>query len=119
MGGDAYCGGNNYRAYRNVSEIRTPSKRWVIMEERPESVNDAWGAFRMDLPPGTWLIEYPGCYHNLGAWLTFSDGHVEYHRWADPRTIPRVSKQAIPLQVPMNPVNADMAWLHERTTELR
>ncbi len=48
-----------------------------------------------------------------------ADGHSEIKKWIDPRTAPPVGKKDIPLQVPMNPVNPDMAWVQERSTGRR
>ena len=124
MGGSAYCAGNGgyqYINYRSVAEISQPARRWVITEELSAAINDSWFALRLgDTVGGRWLVEYPGSFHSGGAWLNFADGHVEFRRWVDPRTMPTVkSGESIPLQVPMNPPNADMAWLQERASELK
>ena len=121
MGGDAYCGGNGgntYLVYRQLSEVTVPAQRWVLIEESLGSLNDSWFAIRLgDMVGGRWLVDYPGSQHGGGAWLNFADGHVEYRRWLDPRTLPVIKPgELFPLQVPMNPPNPDMAWLQERTS---
>jgi prepilin-type processing-associated H-X9-DG protein len=124
MGGSAYCagnGGNQYVNYRSVAEISQPARRWVITEELSAGINDSWFAIRLgDMVGGKWLVDYPGSFHSGGAWLNFADGHVEFRRWADPRTIPTIPLgQPVWFQVAMNPPNPDIAWLQERTSELR
>lgn len=124
MGGSSYCGGNGgdqYVNYQSVADISQPARRWVIIEERPDSINDSWHAVRLgDMAGGKWLVEYPGSFHSGGAWLNFADGHVEFRRWIDPRTMPTIrAGELLPLQVPMTPPNPDIAWLQERTSELR
>jgi hypothetical protein len=124
MGGDAYCGGSgggDYRAYRALSEITHPADRWVIIEERPDSINDSWHAMRLGDKMGGWqLVDYPGNFHGNGAWISFADGQVVFRRWTDRRTLPSFKVgEFLPLQVPMNPPNPDVAWLQERASELK
>lgn len=117
MGGDAYCGqGNLYRAYRNQSELTSPANRWGIMDERPDSINDSWHPVRMH---EEYLVDYPGFFHSLGTFLAYADGQVAFRRWVEPRTMPVYKAgDLLPLNVP-HPGSLDMAWLRERTTELK
>ncbi|HSH15707.1 MAG TPA: H-X9-DG-CTERM domain-containing protein [Verrucomicrobiae bacterium] len=123
MGGYAYCagnGGDQYVNYRTQADLSKPSQRWVIGEELSASINDSMLMIRMDIGNGGWIVDYPGSYHSGGAWFSFSDGHVEFRRWVDPRTMPPIrAGELLPLQVPMDPPNPDIAWLQERTSELR
>ena len=50
--------------------------------------------------------------------LSFSDGHVESHRWTDQRTIAAYSPDYHAHNDPA-PRNNDLAWLRERTTVLK
>jgi prepilin-type processing-associated H-X9-DG protein len=124
MGGYSYCagnGGDQHVNYRSVAEISQPARRWVITEELSAGINDSWFAIRLgDMVGGKWLVDYPGSFHSGGAWLNFADGHVEFRRWVDPRTMPSIrAGELLPLQAAMNPPNPDIAWLQERTSELR
>jgi prepilin-type processing-associated H-X9-DG protein len=124
MGGAAYCSGNggyNYVTHRNEADLSRPAMRWVITEELSATINDSWFAVRLgDMVGGKWLVDYPGSFHSGGAWLNFADGHVEFRRWVDPRTLPSIRPgELLPLQAAMNPPNPDIAWLQERTSELR
>jgi prepilin-type N-terminal cleavage/methylation domain-containing protein/prepilin-type processing-associated H-X9-DG protein len=121
MGGDAYCGMTQYVAIRKTEDMinPAPAKSWVLIDEREDSINDGWFAVRMEPGNGGWLVDYPASYHNNAGGVNFADGHSEIKKWVDPRTVPPLSKRDLPLQIPMNPVNADMAWLQERSTGRR
>jgi prepilin-type processing-associated H-X9-DG protein len=115
MGGESYGGQDTFRVYRNIGEIGTPAKRFVIAEEREDSIND--GVLLGST--GDEIVDFPGVYHANGAWFSFADGHVEHRRWTDPRTTPGFRDSTfIPLVVP-NANNPDLDWLHERMTELK
>jgi prepilin-type processing-associated H-X9-DG protein len=114
MGGSAYCGQSNFREFRKTSDIigLAPSDAWVIMDQREDSINDAWFAVNMLEN----LVEFPGSYHNGGANLAFSDGHVGYRAWQDKRTNPELVKGTLlALQAP-SPDNPDLHWLRARST---
>jgi len=117
MGGDAYCGQSHlFREYRNQAELTSPANRWVLMDERPDSINDSWHAVRMH---EEYLNDFPGFFHSGGAWLAHADGQVAHRRWIDSRTVPSMrAGEFLPLIVP-HPGSLDMAWLRERTTELK
>jgi len=57
----------------------------------------------------------PAGYHDSGAHLSFADGHVEYHRWQDARTLQPVKyAKWLPAETD-SPDNPDIKWLQERT----
>lgn len=115
MGGNAYCGQSQYRNYRTLDEIAAPAKRFVITEERPDSIND--GLLLVDMISS--FVDFPAFYHNGGNWLSFADGHVEHRRWTDSRTMPGFkASEPLPLNVE-SPNNPDLDWIRERTTELK
>ena len=102
--------------YRRTSDIRriSPSNLFVFIDERIDTIND--GAFSMQWDfdknkPDKWMIrDKPSTAHRGGCNLVFADGHVETHRWTDPRT----------LNAPRNdarmPNNIDVLWLATHTT---
>jgi len=115
MGGNEYCGSGQYRIYKTLGDVATPARRFVIIEERPDSIND--GMLMVDMISA--FVDFPAFYHNSGSWISFADGHVELRRWTDPRTMPGFkASEFIPLIVP-SPNNSDLDWIRERTTELR
>ena len=91
-----------------------PSLTWVFIDERENSINDGWFAVDMVSQGGsaTW-VDVPAMRHHNGAVLSFADGHTEFKKWLDGRTL-----------APLNPNtpssdNPDIAWLQARTTGLQ
>jgi len=106
MGSDhPYTSG--YKVFGKLSEINgpVPSKAFVFIDEREDSIND--GIFQIDMsgaspssPTFYTIVDYPADWHNRGANLSFVDGHTETWRWRDARTIPPHRRgQLIPLGV--------------------
>ncbi len=120
--GNVAVGQDSYRIYKKVSDLSSigSANAWVFIDEREDSIND--GLFQTDLKnrgTAARIVDYPASYHNRAAGLSFADGHAEIHRWVDPRTTPVLKKgQLIPLDV-SSPNNRDVAWLQERSSELK
>lgn len=97
--------------YRRLSDIRriSPSDLFVFIDERIDTIND--GAFSMQWDfnknqPEKWVLrDKPSTAHRGGAVVVFADGHVEAHRWQDPRTL------SAPRDDAQMPANADVYWL--------
>ena len=87
----------------------SPAGIWLTLDEDPYSVNDA--NFSMVMVSAQWL-DWPATYHDMGGSLTFCDGHVEIHRWLDPRT--KVLNGSVTLS--LVPGSVDWLWLSERTS---
>ena len=69
----------------NIARVRRTSDTMVFVEEfDPRGYN--MGSFLLFNSGDVW-VDYPVSWHNRGACLSFADGHVEYFRWADPRTV--------------------------------
>jgi len=96
----------------NASQIKSPSDLFVILDERADSINDP--LFFTDTSIRWQMIDYPGAYHNGSGSFSFADGHVETHRWIDPRTDPILQPgQLLPLNVNL-PNDSDILWLQQR-----
>ena len=124
MGGPEWgnSGAGVWRVYRKYSDITvpTPSRAWVFMDEREDSINDGYFVVDMagypDTPRSIMLVDYPASYHNKAGGLSFADGHAEIRKWIDPRTVPVLNPgQEIPLNV-SSPNNRDIIWLQERSS---
>jgi prepilin-type N-terminal cleavage/methylation domain-containing protein/prepilin-type processing-associated H-X9-DG protein len=119
--GGAYTGG--YWQFRKTADMVRPgpSKTWVFIEEREDSINDGWFAVNMTgydpYAPGSYIIvDYPASYHNRAASFSFADGHAETRKWRDRRTTPSLRPgQLIPLGV-SSPNNPDVSWLQEHSS---
>ena len=76
---------------KNRSEIQFPGKRTVFLDEGR-------------LSPGSWTIYYDeerwwDCVpirHGMGSTFSFVDGHAEYRKWTDPRTVEMAQKTWTP-----------------------
>lgn len=56
----------------------------------------------------------PGRYHQNGAVMSFTDGHLEYKRWKDPRTFRPPSGEGWHSHNYRSENNADLVWLQAR-----
>lgn len=111
-----------YRVFKKMSDMTAPgpAMTWVMIDEREDSIDDAYFAVNMtgypQQPRSIVIVNYPASYHGNAAGLTFADGHAETKRWRDPRTMPpMVHGKALPLNN-SSPNNQDLLWLMERTT---
>ncbi len=106
---------NSFWLYRKAGQIKNPSMTWVIVDESPASINDAffvvdmvkWDPVRRLVNPSATIIDHPGIQHNFAAGFSFSDGHAEIKRWNHP------SFRNLLTPTGNNP---DIAWLMERTS---
>jgi prepilin-type processing-associated H-X9-DG protein len=114
--------GPNWRVYHTLNDFSDPgpSRTFVLLDEREDSIND--GYFVVDMAgypdrPSSWkIVDYPASYHNNAGGLSFADGHSEIKKWVDGRTIPRLKKNGLlQLDVP-SPNNKDVFWMQERST---
>jgi len=116
-----------YRIYDKLPAIDFPSKIFVFLDMREDSVN--WGNFMTCMEgyapnnPSQYCFDgdYPGMYHHLACGFSFADGHSELRRWRDSRTTPPLTVGANPLfdQFTTSPDNQDVAWLQDHSTRLR
>jgi prepilin-type N-terminal cleavage/methylation domain-containing protein len=113
-----------YRVYAKLSEIDVPTKIFVFLDMREDSVN--WGNFMTYMAgytpndPSQYGFDgdFPGMYHHLACGFSFADGHSEIKRWRDPRTMPPLTVGANPLfsVFSQSPGNQDVAWLQDHST---
>ncbi len=117
-----------YRVFRRTMDFHAgpgPSKTFVYIDVRPE-INNWPGFFTQDYgidpiePARLTFYSWPAYHHANSGVLTFGDGHAEIHRWRDPRTTPKPSRDAVDgFNGTPSPGNQDLAWLLERTTTRR
>jgi len=114
-----------WRSYVKTSEMTVPppSKLWVIIDENPDSVNDAAFAVTMGTPGRvvTKWQDVPATYHGGGCGFSFADGHSEIKIWKDGRTLklkPTYTRSVTSVTQD-NPPNHDILWVMERTTAWR
>ena len=112
-----------YNQFKKYSEILSPSpsKCWVFLDEREDSINDGWHAVDMTSfdpykPAGHIIVDFPASYHNRAAGYSFADGHAEVHKWVDARTTPVLKPGQLLSLTISSPNNKDVDWIQERTT---
>ena len=73
-----------WRKYIKLGTVVQPSQTWVLIDEHPDSINDA--AFANIMTDArragrSKVVDQPANYHNGAAGFSFSDGHAEIRRW--------------------------------------
>ena len=103
-----------YRQFLKLGQIPEPARIFVLTEEHPDSINDA---YFLNKPDSMQWLDLPASYHNGAANLAFADGHLESHKWRFPSTKPPARPDAahLPFLVPAAE-RADFDWLMARTT---
>jgi prepilin-type N-terminal cleavage/methylation domain-containing protein/prepilin-type processing-associated H-X9-DG protein len=122
-GGTWGASGDKYRLYMKTTDILVPSKCYVLLDEREDSINDGYFNVSMEGYPNNpklWeILDYPASYHNRAGGFSFVDGHSEIKKWLDGRTTPPVRRNStIPLGV-LSQGNVDVLWMQERATILK
>jgi len=115
---------NGFRIVKKLPEMVDPSptKTYVLLDERDDSINDGFYLTIMDgypnHPAQRTIADYPSSYHNGAGGFSFADGHAEIHRWRDARTKKNYRKDFhIPVLPPTaSPNNPDVLWLQQRAT---
>ena len=109
-----------FEKYKKITDYarQSTSDGFVFLDERPESINDGWFMVAMETYDphnlaGLKIRDLPAIYHNRATAFTFADGHAEFHRWLDGRTLKlKFSKQG-----QSTPNNHDVLWLMEHATK--
>jgi prepilin-type processing-associated H-X9-DG protein len=102
-----------YKLNFKMSDLANPgpAQTWVFIDERENSINDGWFAVDMyhQNAAANW-VDLPAVRHNRGAVLSYADGHSEFKKWRDSRTIADITPGTA------SPDNPDIAWVQQRTT---
>jgi prepilin-type N-terminal cleavage/methylation domain-containing protein/prepilin-type processing-associated H-X9-DG protein len=112
---------NVWRIYQKDSEILSPAKTFVFVDEHPDSINDAAFANACtgaESQATAQIIDMPSSSHNGACGFSFADGHAEVHRWVGRTIQPPVTytSGSVRLNVPANDSWVDVRWLAENTT---
>jgi prepilin-type N-terminal cleavage/methylation domain-containing protein/prepilin-type processing-associated H-X9-DG protein len=109
-----------FALYRKFSAIKNPAMTWVLTDERPTLINDAFFVVDMaNCDPNTMqpsrsarIIDHPGIQHANATGFSFADGHCETKRWRDAGFLtPNPTSWVNVGDVP------DMRWLMQRTSQ--
>jgi prepilin-type N-terminal cleavage/methylation domain-containing protein len=105
---------NSPLPFNTLSSIRSPSRTFLYLDERPDSIND--GVFSTDEAPGNLhLRDVPAAYIGGAAGFSFADGHSIIHKW-NPGWITQ-SIQRTPINdhffSSSDPEIADLYWIQQ------
>jgi len=114
-----------WNIFTKASDIVNPPpvNLWVLLDENPDSINDA--AFPVDMDPSftgpnAAFVDGPGLLHSGGCGFEFADGHAEIRKWKDPRTLGAMFQthyqndySGVGYRMPNNP---DVAWIQSKTS---
>lgn len=115
--------GTNWLVYRRLGDLRNPSRIFVVLDERYDSINE--GNFAVDMSnTGTynghgpvkpyWWLDTPASYHDWGVVLSFADGHIERHQWLEPTTLGPIGFTGFRWT---SATDRDIAWVQYHTAE--
>lgn len=120
LGLDMGWNSEGWRIYHKAGDFTAPgpSKTFVFLDEREDSIND--GMFVVDMTgyPGkaATLVDSPASYHGGSGGLSFVDGHSELHKWKSNFVLKApLASEVRPYPTP-DPGNEDVAWMQERCT---
>lgn len=108
-----------YKTYARLQHIVIPTQTWIMIDEHPDSINDAACAVKMAEEGATTaqIIDFPASYHNGAAGLSFADGHSEIHQWKGSRIkAPVKYNNSLALNVPAGDSLRDVIWWSKNTT---
>ncbi len=93
-------------------EIRSPASTFLLVDEHPDSVNEA---HLFHSPSRYSFTDEPAAHHGRAACFSFTDGHAESHRWESASMAQPI--RYIPYtEFHVGDAPADKAWLDERTS---
>ena len=105
-----------YRVYMKYADLAADpvANRFVFMDVNPASI--CTPGFGVDMT-AEMFIHFPSDMHRGRGVVSFADGHVETHKWTDPRTTIGVppGQGFIPHDIE-SPGNQDLVWITQRTT---
>jgi len=108
---------SDYTVFRKVTQV-APSLGaglFLFTDVNPKSI--CWPYYGVQMKEDVILL-FPGNSHNHGDVVSFVDGHVEPHRWSDPRTIAALSRDYHAHRDP-SPRNVDLVWLRQHSSVLK
>jgi hypothetical protein len=119
-GGATFFGNGGLGDTSKMSDLNNPGpvNVFVMLDEHPDSINDAIFAFNPGSLSGqeTWR-DLPASYHNKAGCFSFADGHSEIHKWMDGRTAQPVTHKQWANLYPGGynvQVSVDYEWLNQR-----
>jgi prepilin-type N-terminal cleavage/methylation domain-containing protein/prepilin-type processing-associated H-X9-DG protein len=103
-----------FRVFLKHSDLATatPARVFTFQDVHPDSI--CWPYFGVYMERDS-FFNFPNSSHNRGGVISYADGHVEPHRWRDPRTV-QAESPAYHRHDDPSLGNEDLVWLRDRTT---
>lgn len=73
-----------YRQFIKLSAVPNSANFFVMVDEHPDGINDAYILNNGDPNTLTAWGDAPASFHNNAAGFSFADGHSEIHKWRGP-----------------------------------
>jgi len=109
-----------WSTYSKMSNIKSPTKTFVFVDEATFSINDAafatlcTGNIPQASSPG--IVDFPAAYHGGSGGFSFSDGHSEIHKWKGSQ-IGKATSRNPGINPSPNPLStSDAVWMAENST---
>jgi prepilin-type processing-associated H-X9-DG protein len=109
---------DHYRLYQKLGDIQNPANLFLIMDSHP----DYWRTLPwVDISPNPNCALWnrlPASYHNGSGVFSFTDGHVELHKWLVAGTKKPITWTVQYPAVLTDQPNVDYLWVAERCTTI-
>jgi hypothetical protein len=113
----------HWRTYAKENQIiglPGPSDLWVLVDENPDSIDDAGFAFVMPIagnPQSTQWANCPAKTHGNSCCLAYADSHAEVHHWLDPDKMYNTTYSTYVGATPVTEFNdPDIFWMGTHTS---
>jgi len=105
---------SRFKVFQKHSGLNSamPVGVFTFQDVHPDSI--CWPYFGVQMARDS-FFNFPNSSHNRGGVIAYADGHVEHHRWQDPRTVKAYSAD-YHRHNDASPNNPDLTWLRARTT---
>jgi prepilin-type processing-associated H-X9-DG protein len=97
-----------------------PSSLFTFQDANPDSICSPTWVVHVNPAGAERFCIYPATFHSGRGVLSFADGHVESHRWVDPRTFSAPDGDYhVQGHARGSPNNLDLVWLQEHATRAK
>jgi prepilin-type processing-associated H-X9-DG protein len=105
---------SNFKIIRKQAQVGSllPGGMFTFIDVNPDSI--CWPYFGVMMETDA-FFNFPNSSHNRGGVISFADGHTDYHRWKDQRTITAYSGNYHQHNEPSGG-NGDIGWLRTVTS---
>jgi len=110
---------SKWKLFVKMSDIKYPVNTWVLVDEHPDSINDAACAVQMALPTAktAQIIDFPASYHNGACGFSYADGHSAIKKWTGKKIqAPVKNNNTLTLNTPAGDSVNDVIWWSSVTT---